>query len=71
MDKLDKAALAAIGGGTTAGLALGSITVAVAQTTFLGIGISTTTVALPVAGLVAAGGAVTWGGYRVWRALRN
>ncbi len=66
MDKMDKAALAAIGTSTalTGG---GSVTVAVITKTFLGITVGTTTVALPVAGIVATVGLATWGGYRVWR----
>lgn len=71
MDNQDKAAPAAISTATAGPLTLGSITVAVAKSTFLGLTVSTTTVALPVAGLVVGGGALTYGGYRVWRAMRG
>jgi hypothetical protein len=42
----------------------------VTTTKILGITVATTTVGLPVAGLVLAGGALTFGGYKVWKWMR-
>ena len=67
---------------STTGLAtqLGSVTVATMTTTtpawgvagWLGFTTTTTAVlSLPVAGLVVAGGAFAWGGYRVLNALKE
>jgi hypothetical protein len=78
MDRTDKAALVAIGRASTAAAGLGSVTVAIITTTApawgpLGwIGLTTTTattIALPVAGVVAVAGAATWAGYRVWKVM--
>lgn len=63
MDKQDKLVLAAIGAATGVGTTTGTITVLVTTTKILGITVASTTVALPVAGLIAAGGALTFGGY--------
>jgi hypothetical protein len=71
MDSQDKTVLGAIAAATGVSTAAGTITVIVTTTKILGITVATTTVALPVAGLVAAGGAVTFGGYKVWRWLRT
>jgi hypothetical protein len=71
MDKEDKAALTAITAATGVSTMAGSITVAVTTTKILWITVATTTVALPVAGLVAAGGALTFGGYKMWKWLRG
>ena len=49
----------------------GSITVAVTTTKILGVTVATSTVALPVAGLVVAGGAVTYGSFRMWKWLQR
>jgi hypothetical protein len=69
MDNQDTAALAAIGAATGLSTTAGTITVAVTTTKILGFTVATTTVGLPVAGLVLAGGAVTYGGYKVWKWL--
>jgi hypothetical protein len=71
MDNEDKAALAVIGTATGVSTVAGTVTVAVTTTKVLGITVATTTVALPVAGLVLAGGAVTYGGYKMWKWLRG
>lgn len=68
--KEDVQAIAAIAGSTGAAAGLGSITVLTYTTTAHGIlallGAGTTTVvALPVAGIVAAGGLLAYGGYKV------
>jgi hypothetical protein len=70
MDKQDKAALAAIGAATGLSTAAGTITILVTTTKILGITVASTTVGLPVAGLVLAGGALTWGGYKVWKVMQ-
>jgi hypothetical protein len=67
----DKAALTAIGAATGLSTVAGSIAVAVTTTKILGITVATTTVALPVAGIVAAGGALTFGGYKMRKRLRG
>lgn len=71
MDKEDKLVLGAIGAATGLSTTAGTITVLVSTTKILGITVATTTVALPVAGLIAAGGAVTFGGYKMWKWLRS
>jgi hypothetical protein len=80
IDRTDRAVVAAIASASTAAAGLGSATVAVITTTSpawgpLGwLGLTTTavtTVALPVAGVVAAVGAATWGGYKVYKILRD
>jgi hypothetical protein len=80
MDSTDKKAVAAIASASAAAAGLGSVTVAVITSTapawgplgWLGLTtVTVTTVALPVAGVVAAAGAATWGAYRVARAVRR
>ena len=63
MDSQDKTVLAAISAATGVSTAAGTITVMVTTTKILGITVATTTVALPVAGLVLAGGALTFGAH--------
>lgn len=72
----DLEAIAAIGAATGASAGLGSITVLTTTTTAHGIlallGAGTTTVvALPVAGIVATGGLLTYGGYKVIKYIHN
>ena len=64
MDSQDKTVLGAIAAATGVSTTGGAITVMVTTTKILGITVATTTVALPVAGLVAAGGAVGLGDVR-------
>jgi hypothetical protein len=71
MDSQDRTVLGAIAAATGVSTAAGTITVMVTTTKILGITVATTTVALPVAGLVAAGGAATFGGYKMWKWLRS
>ena len=79
-DNTDKVALAAIGSSAVATATAGTITIATISTTspdwgnFGALGLTTTTVtavAVPIAGFVAVGGALVWGGYRVLKAIRN
>ena len=78
MDMLDKAALSALSAACTAAVSLGTVTIAVFTTTvpawgplgWIGLtAVTTTTVALPVAGVVVIGGAATWGGIKVYKAM--
>jgi hypothetical protein len=71
MDSQDKTVLGAIAAATGVSTAAGTITVMVTTTKILGFTVATSTVALPVAGLVAAGGAATLGGYKMWKWLRS
>lgn len=75
-DNEDVKAIAAIAGASSASAGLGSITVLTATTTAHGIlallGAGTTTVvALPVAGIVAASGLIAYGGYKVVEYIQN
>lgn len=72
----DVEAIAAIAGASSAGAGLGSITVLTTTTTAHGIlallGAGTTTVvALPVAGIVAASGLIAYGGYKVVKYVQS
>ncbi len=72
----DVQAIAAIASASTAGAGLGSITVLTTTTTAHGIlallGAGTTTVvALPVAGIVAASGLIAYGGYKVVKYVQS
>jgi hypothetical protein len=72
----DVQAIAAIAGASSASAGLGSITVLTTTTTAHGIlallGAGTTTVvALPVAGIVAASGLIAYGGYKVVKYVQS
>jgi hypothetical protein len=72
----DVQAIAAIAGASGAGAGFGSITVLTTTTTahgllaLLGAG-TTTVVALPVAGIVAASGLIAYGGYKVVKYVQS
>jgi hypothetical protein len=72
----DVQAIAAIAGASSASAGLGSITLLTTTTTahgllaLLGAG-TTTVVALPVAGLVAASGLIAYGGYKVVKYVQS
>ncbi len=75
-DNKDVQAIAAIAGASSASAGLGSITLLTTTTTAHGIlallGAGTTTVvALPVAGLVAASGLIAYGGYKVVKYVQS
>jgi hypothetical protein len=71
MDREEKTVLSVIGTLTGLTSTAGSVTIAVTTTKILGITVATSTVALPVAGIAVAGGALTYGGYKVLRWLRS
>jgi hypothetical protein len=71
MEKEEKVVLAAVGAATGVSTMAGTVTVLVTTTKILGITVATTTVAVPVAGLIAAGGVLTFGGYKMWKWLRS
>lgn len=71
MDREEKTVLSVLGALTTTLSTAGSVTIAVTTTKVLGITVATTTVALPVVSVAVVGGALTYGGYKVWRMLRK
>jgi hypothetical protein len=71
MDNQDKTIFGVLAAATGIGATAGTITVIVTTTKILGITVATTTVGLPVAGVIAAGGALTFGGYKMLKWLRQ
>ena len=70
MDSEEKVVVGVIGTATGVSATAGSLTVLVTTTKILGITVATTTVAVPVFAIIATGGLLTYGGYKMWKSLR-